>query len=171
MNFQQIFPQLVSFAACLALACTIPARQKKLSCLGECIKPLRRKKSTKIIALFFVCLLVIFVTLFRKMNFLGVCAICAASALAFEIAIRNFLVFKYSGIYQNGLYLQHPFILYKEIKSIPALLWEDSDLSEKLDFQFVMKNSNDVTIIFQDKEEAEFVLAQIKKNRSDLFLQ
>lgn len=164
----QFFPQLIAFLACLVLAFSIPVRQKNLSCLGKCISPLRRGNPTKIIAMFFLCLLVIFVTLIRRMNFLGICVICAAAVLGFEIAVRNFVLLRNSGIYQNGIYLQHPFILYKNIKSIPALLWEDADLSEKLDYQFVLNNTADVTIIFQDKEEAELVLNQIKKNCPDL---
>ena len=168
MNFKQFLPQIISFLACLALAFSIPKRQKNLSCLGECIRPLHRGNSAKLIAMFFLCLLVIFVTLIRRMNFLGICVICAAAVLGFEIAVRNFILLRNSGIYQNGIYLQHPFILYKDIKSIPALLWEDADLSEKLDYQFVLNNSADVTIVFQNKEEADFVFSQIKINRPDI---
>ena len=167
-SFQQILPQAISFFACILLAFSIPARQKKLACLGECVFPLRRKKSSKITAMFFLCLLVIFVTLIRKINALGNYVICAAAVLAFELTVRNFLLFRNSGVYQKGIYLQHPFVLYENIKSIPALLWEDADLSNKLDYQFVLKDSDNVTIVFQDKEEAELVMNQIKKNCPDI---
>ena len=118
--------------------------------------------------MFFVCILVVAVTFFRSLGSVGTSVICAAAVLAFELAVRNYLLLKNSGIYEKGIYLQHPFILYEEIQSIPALLWEDADISEKLDFQIVMKNSANINLIFQNTEEARTVLNQIKKMRPDL---
>ena len=165
MIISQVFPQIIASVCCLGLIFSIPVRQSSLlKKAGKCILPLRRGKVFKAISIFVLCFIIIFVTLVRSINYRGVCIICAACVAASELAVRNFLLLKNSGVFENGIYIQHPFILYKEIKSVPALLWEDADISDKLDYQIVMSNSANVNIIFQDKEEAETVLNYIKKN-------
>ncbi len=185
MIISNFLPQIIAVFCFVILTFSIPVRQKKITerC-GKCLMPLRRAKSaaekssvenfstiansSKIISMFFVCILVVAVTFFRRLGSVGTSVICAAAVLAFELAVRNYLLLKNSGIYEKGIYLQHPFILYEEIQSIPALLWEDADISEKLDFQIVMKNSANINLIFQNTEEARTVLNQIKKIRPDL---
>ncbi len=179
MIISNFLPQIIAVFCFVILTFSIPVRQKKITELcGKCLMPLRRVKSaaeqssvenfSKIISMFFVCILVVAVTFFRRLGSVGTSVICAAAVLAFELAVRNYLLLKNSGIYEKGIYLQYPFILYEEIQSIPALLWEDADISEKLDFQIVMKNSANINLIFQNTEEARTVLNQIKKMRSDL---
>lgn len=164
MNFLQLVPTAAGYLASLILIASLPFRSKAIQkTLGNCLEPMRRGRTLKIYAMMALCLLVNSLPLIRSQTLLTSCIFSAVAVLGEEIAIRNLLVLKNGGLYQNGFFLQYPFVLFENILSVPALNWEDVNLCEKFDFQVILKENSSINLIFQNTWEAQMIIGSIKE--------
>lgn len=169
MDFSPKFISIIGYVAIAVIAISFPLLDKKFTnSAGDCEFELRRSNPAKILTIIVLCLLVNSSILFRDFGILMSFILTGVSILGTVLAAQSYLLAKHGGIYKNGFFIQNPFILYDDIMSVPALNWEDSDLSEKVNYQLVMKNGTNVDLNFQSPEEAKLILRKILENSSEV---
>ena len=127
----------------------------KFQRLGNCLLPLTQKKNQIIIPLLvFVC--VIFALLFIRRFSLFITLIATCS-LAIELGLRDFILQKRGGVYENGLITSGRFLTKEEIVSFPTLAYEnDTEGSSSVPpeiLKTVTKNNGVIFLEFADFNE------------------
>ena len=161
MNSQILLPAVLGYACCTGLLILIPFRAKKIiSSAGKCKLPLRRDSLLKVLLLFVICFFLISVIFLNRLPLAGNFMVCAVGLLGFELGVRNFLVRKYGGIYENGIFLQYPFIAFENIDSIPVLGWEDSieSLESQTTLHVVLKDGTNIALLFESTDEMQKII-------------
>ncbi|QTQ11031.1 hypothetical protein HRI96_01795 [Treponema parvum] len=161
MNAYVVLPAVLGFAGCFSVMVSVPLRSKKYVVkAGKCVLPLRRGNALAAKLSFLTCVLLVSLSLLGRLSFLINCIVCATGILGCEITARSLFIKKFKGVYENGIFINYPFISYDDIYSIPAFLWEDSAeaLKGKTSLQIVLNNGKNITLFFESEEEFSKVI-------------
>ena len=138
----------------------------KFQKLGNCILPLTQKKSRILYPmLVFVC--VIFALLFvRRFSLFIIIILTATCVLAVELGLRDYILQRKGGVYENGLITSGRFLTKEDFVSFPTLAYEnDSPEASSIPpemLKTVTKNNGVIVLEFANQEERNSTVNIIK---------
>lgn len=176
MNFVLLF-QLIASLAILILVILFPFRkkafQKKLGKKLFAIK--NRTHKIFIIGIILLSPFLIFIQFFREFQLYIHVVLSLTSVLAIEIALRDMLISKNNGVFENALLVDSRCIWKKDFCALPTLSYEnfdEMDTEESLNIdakevamktlKIVTHSSGEIFISFYDKDERAEVVSIIQ---------
>ena len=164
MNVVTLIIVIVSLCAYAALIAFLPLRKARmLKSAGSYEMPVKPRMLKFAIIVLICCPLLILLILFRDMGLMTNCVMCGVSLLGTEMAVREILTAKCSGVYTNGLVADGHFIPFSEIFGIPffSLTDEQQELHDTGVLDLVTKRKTNQQIIFSTEDEFRRVIEKI----------
>jgi hypothetical protein len=164
MNVMTLIIVIVSLSAYAALIAFLPLRKARmLKKAGNYELPVKPRLLKFAIVVLVCCPLLILLILLRDMGVMTNCIMCAVSLLGTEMAVREVLTAKCSGVYTNGLISDGHFIAFSEIFGIPffSLTDEQQELHDTGVLDLVTKRKTNLQIIYSTEKEFRRVIEKI----------
>lgn len=118
----------VALVLIVVLCATIKLRENKIrKSVGSCLVPLEQKKSWMIYLIVFFCVVIVALQFFRKFQFYINVILDVVAILGVELSVKDFVLQKMSGVYENALIANSRLIPKNEIIALPTLEYEESE--------------------------------------------
>lgn len=161
--------RLICYAVGLALIASFPIKTKQLKTqAGKCVLPLQRTSSKLYIVAIVLCFAVIFIMRFRSFQLYITVLIDVACVLGINLAVRETIYRRASGVYENALITDGELLPREEILSVPVLDYEQDENGESSEnayentLKIVTEKSGVKWIAFASAEEKQAVLTILK---------
>lgn len=164
MNTVTVIIVAVSLCAYVLLAATLPLRRAKmLRKAGERELPVKPRMLKFAVVVLVCCPLLILLVLFRDMGIFVNCIMCAIGILGTEMAVREVMTSKCSGVYANGLVAEGQFIPFADILGIPflSLPKNQQDVHDTGVLELVTKKRTNMQIIYSNEDECRRVIEKL----------
>lgn len=164
MNVVTLIIVIVSFCTYAALIAFMPLRKARmLKNAGRYEMPVKPRMLKFAIIVLVCCPLLILLILIRDMGLMTNCVMCGVSLLGTEMAVREVLTAKCSGVYTNGLIADGHFIPFSEIFGIPFFSQTDEqqELHDTGVLDLVTKRKTNQQIIYSTEDEFRRVVEKI----------
>lgn len=162
---KNIFLLAISFAIYFIQIGIIPLRIKKLKKkAGECVLEIQNKKSFSFdVAIFILSFVLIAISLVNDFSFYIYIVLCACALIGQEIAIRDFIMNRRSGIYKNGIISTGNYVSFNQIESFPVLELPENEQKnhDESTLDILTKKNGIITLIFNDKNECQNAVKKI----------
>jgi hypothetical protein len=157
---------IVGISLCLyvLLTATLPLRRgKMLQKAGTRELPVKPRMLKFAVIVLVCCPLLMLLVLFRDMGTFLDCIMCVVGILGTEMAVREVMTSKCSGVYTNGLVAEGQLITFDEIIGIPFLSLPENqqDLHDTGVLELVTKKRTSMQIIYSDEEECRRVIDKL----------
>lgn len=150
---------------------SIPFRTKKLLAVsGKVLMALPNAVPFRLIAIFAVCALLIFIVPLRNFALYIQVVFLIASLLGEKIAVQEASGLAHAGVYENMVIFGANAILFSDIESLPTLSYENDPETvgvDKTSIRVILKNGSEVLLSFNDEslrsEVVKLIVAQEKR--------
>jgi hypothetical protein len=164
MNIVTVIIVAVSLGVYTLLTATLPLRKAALlKKAGERELPVKPRMLKFAVVVLVCCPLLILLVLFRDMGIFVNCVMCAIGLLGTEMAVREVMTAKCSGVYTNGLVAEGQFLPFADIFGIPFLALPKSkqSLHDSGVLELVTRKRTNLQIIYSSEDECRLVIEKL----------
>ncbi|MFA6856129.1 MAG: hypothetical protein WCR31_02870 [Treponema sp.] len=154
----------VSLCVYALLVATLSLRRTKmLKKAGTRELPVKPRLLKFAVIVLVCCPLLMLLVLFRDMGIFIDCVMCAIGILGAEMAIREVMTAKCSGVYTNGIVVEGQLIPFADIVGIPFLSLPENQqaLHDSGVLDLVTKKHTNMQIIYSNEDECRRVIDKL----------
>lgn len=155
---------IVSLCGYAALVCSAPFRRKAmLKKAGAFELPVKPRLIRFAVLVLICCPFLIGLVLLRDMGIFVDCIMCAVGLLGTEMAVREVMTTRCSGVYANGIIAEGRFIPFSDVLGIPlfSLSKKEQCAHDNGILELVTKKRTNLQIAYAGEEECRRVLEKI----------